>query len=145
MILLMFIFGTNLCWADEKPLGDITGEKDVIAKVFTGRTLDSIEGIWVRDDKLQIAIIKTSSINTPNPKYQSFDYLGVITKGNKVGEIIVYFKKTEYIFAFKGHGDGGTNDGWWKLIAPTVLLFDGKDTGYHTFLPKSFVRTYPTP
>lgn len=38
-LLLMFIFGAS-CWATEKPLGNITSEKDIIDKVFSGRTLD---------------------------------------------------------------------------------------------------------
>ncbi|MBP2627257.1 MAG: hypothetical protein H6Q68_1968 [Firmicutes bacterium] len=56
---------TSICLAAEKPLGDITNANDVISKVFTGRTLDPIEGIWVRDENRVIAMVK-SSVVYPN-------------------------------------------------------------------------------
>jgi len=58
---VMLLAGT--CWANEKPIGDITDNQQVIDKLFTGKTLDPIEGIWVKDGGTVIAIVKTSLVN----------------------------------------------------------------------------------
>jgi len=140
LVMAFSLLLASTCFAEEKPLGDITSAQEVIDKCFTGRTLDPIEGIWIKDKTLVIAIVKTSLTNTKNPKYQKSDYLGIVTKGNSIGEMIVFLKKTEYSFAFDGMGDGCTNDGLWKLLTPTVLQFDGINL---VGTSKSFVRIYP--
>lgn len=140
----------SICWASEKPIGDITSTQQVIDKLFAGRALDQVEGIWFRDEKCIIAIAKTSIVNPQSPKYQNYDYLGIFIRGSirgsSVGEMYVGLKQTEYPYSFNGVGFNMPN-GYWKLLTPTLLQYDG-DGSYSNIqhMPNQvFIRTYPTP
>jgi hypothetical protein len=150
MILIFSLSGA--CWASwekEKPIGDITNTQQVIDKLFTGRTLNPIEGVWVKDAGTEIAIVNASLVNIQDPDYKDCDYIGIILKGKYAGRIYVTLKKTEYSFVFysvKDDADSANGRSTWKILSPTLLQYDGKISGMGSFYPtRSFVRTYPTP
>jgi len=130
------------CWAElYKPFGDIRNQQQAVDKLFAGRTLDPIEGIWVLDNNHTIAIARTAFGD--NPKYKNSDYLGIEFDEQKAGAIYVWLHKTQYSFCFRGDGTFRPYcQGVWKLLSPTILLFDGNNS----YAPAmSFIRIYPAP
>jgi len=76
-----------------KPVGELNKE-EVIKRYFKDRSLDDIEGIWVREDNsFEIAVLKNSFNIFPG-----YDYVGIVTDSNKVewgiGETKLLIKKT---------------------------------------------------
>jgi len=154
LVMSFVLLLASTCFASEKPLGDITSDKELTDKLFTGRTLDPIEGIWVRDEKYVIAIVKTSVVNPQSEKYKKCDYLGInLTKENTkvglgisftkdIGEICVGFIKTKYDFSFKSSGFWA-RDAYWKLLTPTLLQYDGDYAVLSPFANQVFIRIYP--
>ena len=129
---------TSICLAAEKPLGDINNANDVINKVLTGRTLDPIEGVWVRDENRVIAIVK-SSVIYPNQNPPKNDYLviKISENGHSHGEVWHVLTPTNYNFSFKGESNI-----YWKLLSPNLLEFG---VALYANLPNDiYVRTYPT-
>lgn len=145
LVMVFVSFSSFTCWAAEKSVGDITNTQQAIDKLLTGRTLDPVEGIWVRDEQLIIAIVKTGLVSGDNPDYNNYDYVGIAVRGKKVGERIMFLKKTEFNFVFSGHKFTlAQESGYWKLLTPTLFQFDGNDGNWATkFIPQTFIRTYP--
>ncbi len=139
-IFIFILSGT--CWAAPyKPFGDISSQQQAIDKLFAGRTLDPIEGIWVLDNEHTIAIAKTAL--GENPKYKNSDYLGIEFNEKKAGAVYVWLHKTQYSFCFRGDGTFRPwCQGVWKLLSPNILLFDGNNAGSPAM---SFIRIYPAP
>lgn len=134
---LVLLF-TSACWAADRPFGVIKGPQDVIDKAFAGRSLDPIEGIWVKDPGRVVAIVK-SSVIYPNNTPQRHDYYLIKIIGfTNVGEIGETFDKTDYAFCFKSEFN-------WKLLSPNLLENGGHQSGAYSTLPETYVRIYPTP
>ena len=134
LVLALFFLFSSTCFAEDKPLGEITGSQQVIDKVFSGRVLDPVEGIWFKDEKFIVAIVK-STVLYPAQKEQKYDYLflQIIERGKIAGHVWSWgLKQTAYSFAFTG----GSNN--WKLLSPTILEH-GLD-----FENQTWIRTYPT-
>lgn len=125
---------TSACWAEEKPFESVTGPNEVIEKVFKGRTLDSIEGVWVRDPGKIIGIVKSSVIYPNQP--QTHDYYMIKIRGfSKLG-MGAWIDRTEYDFCFNE-----ANLEKWKLLSPDVLEKSG-----HLYPPtpnETYVRLDP--
>lgn len=136
---LVLLF-TSACWAADRPFGVIKGPQDVIDKAFAGRTLDPIEGIWVKDPGRVVAIVK-SPVIYPKDTPQKHDYYLIKIIGfSNVGEIGEAYDKTDYDFCFKS---GKLN---WKLLSPNLLENGGHDGGSNYYiLPETYVRIYPAP
>ncbi|SMD14491.1 hypothetical protein [Sporomusa malonica] len=136
LILILLLSGTCFA-APEKPIGDITSTQQVIDKLFSGRTLDPIEGIWVRDENRVIAIVK-SSVAYPDEKIQKYDYLAIKVSGKwqSMGGVWSGFTRTEYNFSFKG------GNVYWKLLSQN-LLEQGIEYNYPVTPSETFVRIYP--
>jgi hypothetical protein len=138
IVLSLILILTSICSA-EKPLGEITNANDVINKVFTGRSLDPIEGIWIRDEERGIVIVK-SSVLYPNQIPPKYDYTVIKFSGKlqDIGGVWEGLKRTSYNFSFKGHV------AYWKLLSPDLLEDGVWKTGPYTFPSETYVRTYPT-
>jgi len=138
LVMIFSLLLASTCFAEEKPFGDITSTQDIIDKAFTGRTLDPIEGIWVRDEESVIAIVKTS-VAFPNEKTQKYDYTIIKAAGKwkNLGEVWFGLNKTNYGFSFKGLVN------YWKLLSPN-LLERGAFGVYPVNPSETFVRIYPS-
>jgi len=87
-----------------KPVGELNKE-EVIKRYFKDRSLDEIEGVWVREDNsFEIAVLKNSFKLFPG-----YDYIGLITDTNnkrdwEIGETKLLIKKTskknKYIISY---------------------------------------------
>lgn len=76
-----------------KPIGELNKE-EVIKRYFNDRSLDDIEGVWVREDNsFEIAVLKNSFNIFPG-----YDYVGIVTDTNNkfwhIGETKLLIKKT---------------------------------------------------
>src|SRR3990167_2766727 len=76
-----------------KPIGELNKE-EVIKRYFKDRSLDDIEGVWVREDNsFEIAVLKNSFNIFPG-----YDYVGIVTDTNNrywhIGETKLLIKKT---------------------------------------------------
>ena len=136
VILPIALLFTSACWAEENPFENITGPNDVIDKVFTGRTLDPIEGVWAQDPDRIMAIVKSSVIFPDQP--QNHNYYMIKIKGLGKKGLGSWFDRTEYDFCFK------EGKAIYKILSPT-LLEKSYTSGYPAFVPVSenFVRVYP--
>jgi len=139
LTLVIVLLLSGACLAIEKPFGDFSNTQQAINKLFTGRTLDPVEGIWVRDEKAVIGIVK-SSIAYPDPKQQKYDYLVIKVEGKwqNLGELFEGLNRTKYNFLFKG------TVVYWKLLSPN-LLECGVQYDYPGSPGETYVRVYPAP
>lgn len=120
-------------------------KSEIKAKYFKNKTLDAVEGIYLgTDGKYEIAIIKNNT-----KWHSSYDYIGIIvdttTSNWNVGDIKIYFKKTNSSAIFPGiwrMGDGS------KVGRSFIFREDyfeiNLPTGYN-FIDQKWlhVKTYP--
>ncbi len=132
MVFVFLLSGT--CLSADKPFGEINSTQEAIDKLFAGRTLDPIEGIWVKIEDWEIAIVKTSIINPTDEKLKKYDYLPIKLSGQNKGEIWEEqgIKRTRYDFLFR------TQYQPFKLLSPTLL-----QDPQQSLVP--YTRIYPAP
>lgn len=93
VVLLTGLLLNNCATPTRKPIGELNKE-EVIKRYFKDRSLDDIEGVWVREDNsFEIAVLKNSFNIFPG-----YDYVGIVTDTNNrywhIGETKLLIKKT---------------------------------------------------
>ena len=152
LVICMLVLLAPVCFA-EKPLGEFTKEQ-AIEKLFTGRTLDPIEGFWYTrffatktfsgyaTGMREIMITKTSLLKIEKPQDRDFEYT-VIQTGNKKPsnygpekyEVIYRINKTKYPNWYEGKDKYGDIATFLILNPTTIVVLEDDNTHY--------VRTYP--
>ena len=142
IIVCSMIFLTSVCMAAEQPLGKFTRE-EAIQKLFTGRTLDPIEGVWYstfkrpisQGLKREVIIVKTSLLDIKNPDDRKYDYTMIELDSPIKYEVSERLTKSEYPHIFYPQQFHLTGKRFIFINAMTLALQDyGADI---------FTRIYP--
>lgn len=147
-LFLIFLFTgilLNSCATTPKPVGALN-KVEVIERYFKDRSLDDIEGIWVREDNsFEIAVLKNSFNIFPG-----YDYVGIITDTNNrdwgVGETKLLIKKTSnqnrYVISYFDDDAAAT-----KSQNETDLIMIGDHLAKMSFGRTNYVliKNYPQP
>lgn len=149
--LSLMILLTSNCFA-EKLFDENFTRQVAIDKLFVGRTLDGVEGIWYLDKKVEFAIVQKSLIQLKNKdkeRYAGCDY--IVIHINK-RQVWAGLKRTDILHAYNGIGGPCIADCQWRQLSPTTLQIGGPipsitlSTLFDSGLKNDFLmRIYPIP
>ena len=124
-ILCLIVLLTSNCFAEKLFDKDFTRQV-AIDKLFVGRTIDPIEGIWYMDKNVEFAIVQKSLVNLQKnkEKYVACDY--IVIRIND-GSIYAGLKKTDILYLYDGiKAYYGFCE--WRLLSPRALQIGGPYT-----------------